>query len=166
MKVGISDVHDAHGLTFELTLSPESPKDRGTFKRLKKLLNSGDLEKGSSALRSYRVVVGKGKIYIGLAEQIKQMAKVDYCWNPEREDQKFTVLVVEEDGSEWDSHNGCPHFKCFWCNKETWGVNREAVEIYSAKENKIIVVNVHDECQAEREKQIAGILFSPTQKNK
>jgi len=64
------------------------------------------------------------------------------------------------------THNLCPHFKCYWCNKETWGVNRKVVGVYSAKENKIIMVNVHDECQAEREKQIARVLFSSIQKNK
>ena len=163
MKIAVLDVHGAHGLTFKLRLrlQPESPTDKAVFKELQSLLNRRYLKTGKSALCSYEIVVNKDQIEIGLAEEMKLMAKVDFRWNAQREDQKFVVLEVQGDPNnrEWPIDE-CRHFKCFWCHKETWGVQRTTAEVYSNEKKRMVMVNVHHDCQEKRDKQVALVPFT------
>ena len=161
MKLDVTDVHDAHGLTFKLVIERNIPEDKQVFEQLRELLSGKFLKSGCSALRSYKITLNENKIEIGISEEMKVLAAVDYTWNPYREDQKFVVLVLqgEPDNYEWDLEEPCKPFECYWCHLDTWGVNRSRVAVYSPEKSEIIMVNVHDSCQEKREKQVAAVPY-------
>lgn len=168
MIIYITDEHDAHGLTFKLIIEHENPakaEDEEIFEELRRLLSGQFIKEGISALCSYEISTKGSRIEIGLSEEMKLMAKVDNRWNSCREDQKFVVVRLEGDPKnyQWDPDR-CPHFECYWCHEETWGVKRGTVEVYDPKEKRMVVVNVHPDCQMEREKQIAMIPYAASTK--
>lgn len=162
MNVFLTDVHDSHGAVFTLNLNTEKGRtgDKGVIGELKRILRHSPAGKqnGGMALYSYDVKFSQNGLSLSFAEQTKQLAKVDYRWNPQREDQKFVVLVVEGDPENTEFF-GAPGFSCYWCNREVSGVQRDTIDVYDKKQQALKTVSVHHECRLAREKQIADVRF-------
>ena len=95
MKVDISDIHNAHGSVFTLSLEAENKQDLETIKFLKEQSKRSIFGRRGDLFYNYSFETGGDSCHIGFCEQSVELAKVDHSWNPSREDQKFSVLVVE-----------------------------------------------------------------------
>ena len=165
MKVDISDVHNSHGSVFTLSLEAEDKQDIKTIKFLKKQRKRLVFSDRGNLFYNYSFETMGNSCHIGFSEEGVRLATVDYQWNSGREDQKFPVLVIPGLNDQYDKIKQYTwHYTCHWCNKEIWGVERMAVEIYVPKGNSFErkLVQVHDSCQEIRERQMANIPFSTT----
>jgi len=167
MIVKITDIHDAHGASFRLVFEPENEADKKIFNCLKDLVAritriNNYKKKGyrETVLCSHIMVVEEGRVSIGFSEQSKKLARIDYLWNSSREDQKFVVVELEGDPENFQwPHDKVRHFECYWCHKDVFGVDREAIEVFNPEIGEKRIVQVHRECQKIREIQIASIPF-------
>ncbi|GEM_PF-3400688 len=152
MKAIISNLHGSHGATFTLDLVPEGKRDLD-FQRLKKILKNLRVQ---DCIYSYGFAANRGLLSIELAEGTERLARVDGLWNPQREDQKYTVVVMEH------LHNSdrLPSFTCHFCHMEVKGVERNTMEVYDKESDSMKLVSVHDQCRLIREKQIADVPFT------
>ena len=153
MKATISDVHDSHGAEFTLNL-PKSVFSRKTFVALKRLLKYAASHNSDVSLYSYRVNIDNDNISIDLAESSRVLAKVDFRWNSSREDQKYMVLIAEDDSRNEENVEVAKHYICHLCKHETWGVDRDTMEIYDLETVSIRLVSVHRECKEDKLKNI------------
>lgn len=163
MKATISDTHDSHGSVFTLLL--EQGKNDGKVMAFLRKQFTGE---NPDYFYVYKATaIGKRILAISFSEASLKMAKVDFVWNLERDDQKFPVLVLEDkidetvNGDFTSLSENLP--LCHWCKNKVWGVNRSAIEVYLPEKSgdKFVktLVQVHDTCQEIREKQIAEIPF-------
>ena len=165
MKVSVTDIHDSHGSVFTLNLMAEENKEEDgqvivILKRFLQHMRSGRPE-DKSVLYSYGVEdLPLDGISLKLVEGQKELARVNYRWNPTREDQKYIVVVLEGDPENNTETKYAKHYTCHWCKEETWGVSRDTAEIYDSKTKSMKIVSMCHECRMVREKQIAKIPFS------
>ena len=155
MKVATVGVHGSRGLSFTLRLSPDTRADKSVLGKLEKLLKEfGD--NTHSGLYIYDLKFKDGFIDISFIQTSKRLAQVDYLWNPQREDQKFVVLEVPEDPRNNPTNNDghCPHFVCHICGSETWGVNRETMEVFNKETDELKLVSVHSKCKLNRLREV------------
>ena len=157
MKATISDVHGSHGSVFTLNLGATNYiEDQVVIASLKNCLNF--LNRGSEfvGLYAYDIRIEENMVSFGLAEGVKHLAKIESLWNHWREDQRFAVLETPEDPRNNPSGNydHCPHFECYVCGLETWGVSRNTMEVYDNKTRSIKLVSVHDECKTSRLREV------------
>ena len=155
MKATISNVHDSHGAVFTLNL-PKSAFASKTFATLKQLLSYLAMHSASHSLYSYGIEIDKDRINISLTEGRRSLANVEGLWNPKREDQRFVVLIAEGDPRNNPTVNPgvCPHFTCHVCGLDTYGVNRDTLEVYEKTTNSIRRVSVHYDCKFNRLREI------------
>lgn len=159
MKTLISDIHNAHGSIFTLSLraAQHAKKDASVIEFLNDQLEPVRDGKRTFYIREVSAI--EGGFAITLSENPILMARVDFHYNCSRNDLKFPVLLLDERASE---HDSVKHYICHWCKKEVWGVQREAIEVYVPEKRKMVLVQVHIECQEIRNKQIAKIPFAGT----
>ena len=98
MKIILKEVRGC-GATFVLDLlSSKRRADKIFFKRFNNLLSQafyGNAE--DLVLYTYGLKIGPNHIVLNVTDGRKRMAKVDYLWNQAREDQKFAVILLEND---------------------------------------------------------------------
>ena len=155
MRVNLMDVHDSHGLVFTLDFVGDGgERDSQILVELNDLLRYVTGEGGKSCvLYAYGVKTHSRGLTLKLTEGTKRIAKVNGLWNFRREDQKFAVVVLEGDQENGDGDAPAKRYLCHLCDKETWGVNRQRMEVYDRKTRSIKEVNVHSSCKLEHFKQ-------------
>mgnify|MGYP001595058509 CR=1 FL=1 len=97
MKATITDVHNSHGLVFTLNLEKSDTLDDNAIDFFSKNLES--LISGVGCNRS-TLYINKIKLTpkgcsLTFVEQSKVLAMVEHRWNSDREDNKYTVLIIE-----------------------------------------------------------------------
>ena len=142
MKTTISDVHGSHGSVFTLNLrATNSIEDRAAIASLKSFLNF--LNRGSEFVGLYAssIRIEENMVSFDLTEGVKHLAKIGSLWNYWREDQRFVVLEIPEDPRNNPSGNydHCPHFVCHICGLDTWGINRDTMEIFDQNSKSIFI---------------------------
>ena len=98
MKIILKEVRGC-GATFVLDLlSSKRRADKIFFKRFNNLLSQAfDGNAEDLVLYTYGLKIGPNHIVLNVTDGRKRMAKVDYLWNQAREDQKFAVILLEND---------------------------------------------------------------------
>ena len=160
MKTSISDIHNAHGsiITLSLKATQGDEKDASVIAFLHDQFRAvgEEISGGKRTFYIREISPIEDGLAITFSENPILMARVDFHYNYSRNDLKFPVLLLDERASE---HDLAKHFICHWCKEEIWAVQREAVEVYVPGKRKMILVQVHIECQDIRNEQIAQIPF-------
>ena len=166
MKVRVLDIHDSHGAVFTLAFSTERGRedDEEVLSKLNRLLKHvAGKNREKVVLYTYEPVeLTPSNIVFRLTEGQKKLAKIDHLWNPYREDQKFAVVALETDerNNYPNDFRAVPHYSCRICGKDTYGVNRDTMEVFDSKSRQVKVVSVHDKCKIARLRAISESFVS------
>ena len=159
MDVRLEDVHDSHGPVFTLEIIEEegNKRDMAVLESLNKLLAyvAGD-GKDNCVLYAYGIELSPHGLVLKLTDGAKRMAKVDNLWNFCREDQKFVTVILEGDKENGDGDMPVRHYECHLCGRDTFGVNRQRMEVYDFGAGCLTEINVHDSCKIEHIKRTTG----------